>query len=475
MPAQIGHIGGALARLTPPGPRRRYPGQHVVSLARDPLALIGAMARCGDVSQIAIGPQRLVLVTHPDDIQRVLVTEQRSFTKGRALERSKVMLGEGLLTSEGSYHLRQRRLVQPAFHRERVARYAETMSAFADEADKHWRPGAVLDVHDEMMRLTLGIAAMTLFGADLDDETTEEIGRAVGLSLLMFQYTVLPFGAVLERLPLPFVRRLRRSRMRLDGLVYAMISERRREGAENREDLLSMLLAARDEDGSALTDEQLRDETITLLAAGHETTAVALSWTWYLLSQHPVVAGRLHHELDRVLGGRPPSAADVDRLVYARAVFAESMRLYPPAWVLERRAIESINLGGYNVEPGTLVIASQYLTHRDPRWWTDPERFDPGRWMATTRAGSPRPKFAYFPFGAGTRACIGEAFAWMEGILILATLAQRWSMSHDPTHPVVPAPLITLRPKYGMRMVLSSRQPPGESAGRPRGVRQEPA
>ncbi|HZS61200.1 MAG TPA: cytochrome P450 [Gemmatimonadaceae bacterium] len=437
---------------SPPRPRRCYPGHYLVTLARNPLALLRSMASCGDVSEIAIGPQRLVLASHPDDIQRILVSEQRSFRKGRALERSKLMLGEGLLTSDGAYHLRQRRLVQPAFHREQVARYAAVMADFAARADAEWRDGDVRDVHDAMMRLTLAIVCKTLFATELDAETVTEIGEAVSLSLQMFQYTVLPFGAILEQLPLPFVRRLRRARERLDKIVYDMVAELRRGEGGDRRDLPSMLLAARDADGSALTDEQIRDEIITLIAAGHETTAVALSWTWYLLSQHPVVAGRLHHELDAVLGGRTPTVADVELLVYTRAVLAESMRLYPPAWILERRAIEDVEIGGYTVRAGTLVLVSQYLAHRDPRWWSDPERFDPSRWLTSAI----RPKFAYFPFGAGTRACVGESFAWMEGILILATLAQRWQMSHDPTHEVVPEPMITLRPRYGMRMRLES-------------------
>jgi len=444
-------------RAAPPGPRRRFPGDHLIALARDPLGLIEAMARCGDVSEIRIGPQRLVLVTHPDDIQRVLVTDQRSFTKGRALERSKLMLGEGLLTSEGAVHLRQRRLIQPAFHRERVARYAESMTAFAAEGDRSWTSGAGLDVHEEMMRLTLGIAAKTLLGADLDGPTIERIGETVGLSLALFQYTVLPFGQLIEQLPLPVVRRLRRSRIALDAMVFAMIDERRRAGASDRGDLLSMLLAVRDEDGSALTEQQLRDEIITLLAAGHETTAVALSWTWYLLSRHPLAEGRLHHELRSVLRGRLPTADDLERLVYTRAVLAESMRLFPPAWVLERRAIERVEFRGYVVTPGTLVVVSQYLTHRDPRWWTEAERFYPDRWLGRSAGAASRPRFAYFPFGAGTRACIGESFAWMEGILVLATLAQRWRLIHEPGHRVVPEPMITLRPRYGMRMITERR------------------
>jgi cytochrome P450 len=272
----------------------------------------------------------------------------------------------------------------------------------------------------------------------------------------MFSYTVLPAGLVMEYLPIPWVLKLHSARRRLDKIIFKMVEERRAEGTD-RGDLLSMLIAARDAegDGSGMTDRQLRDELVTIIMAGHETTAVALSWTWYLLSQHPEVEAKLHAELDSVLGGRTPTVADLAQMPYARAVFSESMRLYPPAWTIERRAVADFEVGGYTVKRGAIVLASQYLIHRDPRWWVNPETFDPDRWF--TESVQNRHKFSYFPFGAGSRICIGEQFAWMEGILILTTLAQRWTMRHDPTHKVEKEALVTLRPKYGMRMTLARR------------------
>jgi cytochrome P450 len=242
----------------------------------------------------------------------------------------------------------------------------------------------------------------------------------------------------------------------MDEIIFQMLRERRASGKDHG-DLLSMLIIAQDTegDGGGMSDQQLRDEIVTLMMAGHETTAVALSWTFYLLSQNPEVEAELHRELDSVLGGRLPTTADLQHLTYTRMVLSESMRLYPPAWILERCAIKDCEIGGYQIKTNDLVFASQYLTHRDPRWWDNPEQFDPMRW--TPEAQASRPKFSYFPFGAGTRICIGEQFAWMEGILVLATLAQQWKMRHDPTHKVEIEPLVTLRPKYGMRMMLERR------------------
>lgn len=444
-------------RRRPPSPPARYPGHFLVTLAKNKLQLFVEMATAGDVSAIRVGPQPLVLVTDPELIQQVLVTDQKSFTKGRALERTKLLLGNGLLTSEGSFHLRQRRLAQPAFHKQRIHGYSVVMGDESAKVRDSWRNGATLDIHEEMMRLTLTIAGKTLFDADVKGDA-HVVDEAMELSLKMFQYTVLPMGAALEYIPIGWIGRLHRARARMDELIYKMIEDRRRSGTD-RGDLLSMLVAARDSEGdhSGMTDEQLRDEIVTLLMAGHETTAVAMSWTWYLLSQHPDVERTLHEEVDRVLGGRTPTSDDMMRLPYTRQVIAESMRLYPPAWIVERKAVHEVELGGYRIKPGTLVYASQYLMHRDPRWWNEPERFDPSRWAPDAPGAAERPKFAYFPFGAGTRICIGEQFAWMEAILALATLAQRWSMRHDPTHKVELEPLVTLRPKYGMRMTLVER------------------
>ena len=436
--------------------RPRYPGQLVRAFTRDSLGFLTAAAReHGDVVQWRLGTERMALVNHPDDVRDVLVTRGRSFRKGRGLERARLLLGDGLLTSEGDFHLRQRRLAQPAFHRQRVAAYGASMTALAARAGARWRPGETLDAADEMMRLALAIVGETLFGADMEGEAGE-IGEALTQALHAFSFAMLPFGELLQRATfLPPVRRFNRARARLDATVYRLIAERRA-GAGGGDDLLSMLVAARDTegDGAGMTDEQLRDEAMTILLAGHETTANALTWTWYLLSQHPAAEAALHAELADALGGRAPGADDLPRLPYARMVLAESMRLFPPAWVIGRRAVEPYAVRGETLPARTVVLVSQYVVHRDPRWWPEPERFRPERWAED--AGD-RPRFAYFPFGAGTRVCIGEQFAWMEGVLVLATIAQRWRLRLVPGHPVAPQPIVTLRPRWGMKMVAEPR------------------
>ncbi len=440
----------------PPAPRPRHFGEFLRLIATDKLELFRRMAQTGDVTQIRIGPRRVVLLMHPDDIKRVLVTQQRAFNKGRSLSRTKTLLGEGLLTAEGEFHLRQRRLVQPAFHRERFSAYGETMARYAARAHANWRDGEVRDMHADMMHLTLAIAGKTLFDADIEKDA-KDVEHAMELGLRMFKYAILPGGQILEHLPLPWVRRLHASRARMNALIYRLIAERRAEGAD-RGDLLSMLITARDEEGDAtgMTDQQLRDEVVTLLMAGHETTANALTWSWHLLSRHPEVEAKLHAELAAVLAGRTPSPADLPRLTYTRAVMAESMRLRPPAWTLERGALEDFEAGGFIIRKGATVLMPQYLVHRDPRWWgNDADRFDPDRWSVEQQAT--RPKFAYFPFGAGTRICVAEHFAWMEGTLVLAEIAQRWRMLYEEPEPPVLEPLVTLRPKGGLRMRLVRR------------------
>jgi cytochrome P450 len=375
--------------------------------------------------------------------------------KSEGLQRAKRLLGEGLLTSEGEFHLRQRRLAQPAFHRQRIAGYAATMVEYADRACDQWRAGETRDVAREMMRLTLAIAGKTLFDANVEGEA-DEIGKALTTTFDLFNTLTLPFRQLLERLPLPASKRFLKARERLDATIYRIINERRASG-EDRGDLLSMLIAARDEegDGSGMTDEQLRDEAMTIFLAGHETTANALTWTWYLLSQHPEIEARFHAEVDEVLKGALPTAEDFPRLRYTEMVFAEVMRLYPPAWVIGRRALSDHQIEGYRIPARSILLISPFVTHHDARFYPDPFRFDPERW--TPEARESRQKFSYFPFGGGPRLCIGESFAWMEGALVLATIAQRFRMRLAPGHPVEMRPLVTLRPKHGMRMILESR------------------
>jgi cytochrome P450 len=438
--------------LLPPGPRSIIPFRHLRTLQRDPIPFFARLAEeYGDASQFHVGPQQIFFFNHPDLIRELLVTQHRSFHKSRVLQRSKIIFGEGLLTSEEELHKRQRRLVQPAFHRERIARYAEVMIERA--ARLAWRDGEVLDIHQEMMRLTLSVVAKTLFDAEVDEEA-DEIGAALTSLVDLFPTLMNPIASLLRKLPLPQTIRFRRSLERLDKTVYGIIDERRKSG-HDRGDLLSMLLMAVDEegDGGSMSDQQLRDEAMTLFLAGHETTANALAWTWYLLSLNPDAANAMHRELDAILDERLPTPADYARLPYTEMVVAESMRMFPPAWAVSRLAIEDAMIGQWLVPRGAVVVAAQAVTHRDPRWFPDPDTFDPLRF--TPEAKASRPKLSYFPFGAGPRICIGEGFAWMEAVLIVATIAQRWKLellSRD----VTPQASITLRPKGGIRMRVSS-------------------
>ncbi|HEY0159863.1 MAG TPA: cytochrome P450 [Thermoanaerobaculia bacterium] len=441
--------------MVPPGPKNRFPGANLRAMQYDPLRFLTRATReHGDALSFRIGRVRLFFFSHPDLVRDVLVTRNASFIKGLALQRTKIVLGEGLLTSEGELHKRQRRLAQPAFHRERIQRYGEEMVEKALSARERWQDGQELDVAHEMMRLTLAVVAKTLFDADVDDEA-DEIGAALTELMLMFPILLHPLAPLIVRIPFfPQVRRFRKAMARLDRTIYSMIEERRRANAD-RGDLLSMLLMATDVegDGGGMTDLQLRDETMTIFLAGHETTANALAWTWYALARNPEVERELHRELDEVLGGRTPTPADYPRLPYTEMVLAESMRLFPPAWGIGRFATADAKIGEWTVPKKALVVVSQWVTHRDPRYWPDPERFDPLRFTAEAKAA--RPKMAYFPFGAGPRICIGESFAWMEGVLLLATIAQQWRFERGPD--VEPVALITLRPKTAMKMVARRR------------------
>jgi cytochrome P450 len=441
-----------------PGPRITWPGSGVFYFRRDPLNFLTRMAReYGDVARFRAGPQRIFLLSHPEHVRDVLVTHHERFHKGRALKRAKRLLGEGLLTSEGEFHRRQRRLAQPAFHRQRVNSYGSVMVDYAERAAARWREGETLDVSSEMMRLTLAIVGKTLFDADVESHA-DEVGEALTEVMELFDYLMLPFSELLEKLPLPPQRRFLRARARLDSVVYRIVEERRRVGGD-RGDLLSMLLLAVDEEGdrTGMTNEQLRDEAMTLFLAGHETTANALTWAWRLLSQNPEAEARLHEELDSVLeGGRAPKTEDFASLRYTEMVVSETMRLYPPAWAIGRLAIEDHEAGGYLIPRGSLVLVCQYVMHRDPRFFPDPERFLPERW--TPEAKAARPQFSYFPFGGGPRRCIGEGFAWMEAVLVLATLARRWRLRPAHAAAVEARPRITLRPKGPVPMIVERRE-----------------
>lgn len=428
--------------------------------AQDPLGFFANLARAyGDLAHVRTAGGHLFLVNDPRHVRDVLVTHQNKFHKGRGLERARRLLGNGLLTSEDALHLRQRRLIQPAFHRDAVASYASVMTEHADRVRSRWTDAATIDASDEMMRLTLAIVGKTLFDADVESQA-RDVGQALTEVMNSFWMMMLPFADILERLPVPSLRRSRAARGQLDRIVYRMIADRRRSPTD-RGDLLSMLLMAQDEEqdegapGRGMSDDQVRDEAMTIFLAGHETTANALAWTWYLLSQSPEVETRLHEEVDRVLGARLPTIGDIPSLPFVEKVITESMRLYPPAWIIGRRAQEDYPLDGYIAPAGSIVFMSPYLLHRDPRRYPEPDHFMPGRWTPEFKASLP--PFAYLPFGGGARRCIGESFAWMELVLVLSTIAQRWKLRLVPGHPVVPQPVITLRLKHGLRMTVHRR------------------
>jgi cytochrome P450 len=435
-----------------PGPRSFANFREVIALRRDPLAFLTRLAReYGPISKFSVGKLRFFHFTSPEAVREILITHHERMHKGRALQRAKVLLGDGLLTSEDEFHKRQRRLVNPAFHRERLPGYAREMIAAAERVAEGWRDGARTDIASEMMALTLEVVGRTLFSTDLRGQASE-IGQAMHDIMLSMNRLISPLASLLNYVPLPGTYRYWRARFHLERAVTTMIRERRASGRDHG-DLLSMLLLARDEDGGpGMTDQQVRDEAMTIFLAGHETTSNALTWTWYLLAQHPVVETRLHAELDSVLAGRPPTFDDYPKLAYTERVLSESMRLYPPAWIVGRTAMEDLEVTGHRIPAKSILLVSQYLIHRLPEYFPDPESFDPDRFLPEAIAA--RPKLSYFPFGAGPRQCAGEAFAWMEGVLVLATLAQHWRARIIPDQPVELLPAITLRPRHGLQMTL---------------------
>jgi cytochrome P450 len=419
----------------------------------DPLKYFtGLMREYGDLVSLRVLNFRILLLNHPDHIEDVLVNHPRKFIKGRVLQANKRVFGRGLLTSEGDFWLRQRRLAQPAFHRGRIAGYASTMVEYTERLLHEWQDGEERDIHKEMMRLTLQIVGKTLFDADVERDA-QEVGKSLELLLELganFRRTIF----IPQWLPTPTNLLLERAIRQIEKVLYRIIAEKRASGRDSG-DLLSMMLAAQDEDGSRMTDQQLRDEAITLFLAGHETTANTLSWTWWLLAQNPAVEAKLHAELRTVLAGRAPSLDDLPKLVYTNHVITESMRLYPPAWGTARTAIEDHEIAGYAVPKGSGVSFAQWTVHRDARWYDAPEEFRPERWEGDLLKRIPR--FAYFPFGGGPRQCIGNTFALMETALTLATIAQQYRFRLVAGHPVVPLASITLRPRHGIRAVMEAR------------------
>ena len=449
------------ATTFPPGPRPKLGAfANLLAFRRDPPGfLLDLTRRYGPVSSFRLAGRQIYFFSDPEAVREVLVTQSAAMNKGYLIKRVRMLmgsiLGNGLLISEGRFHAQQRRLVAPAFHRERLAGYGRMATDAAREQMSGWIDGASLDLAAEISELTLVLVARALFSADLTG-TARGIGDALTRTMSLIDrlrspLSMLPWSGA--------IRDYHRSKAELDGMVAQIIDARRHEDEQDHGDLLSMLLLTKDEEtgGPGMTDTQIRDEVMTIMLAGHETTASALAWSFHLLAAYPEAEARLHAELDAMLpDGVVPEFADLPRLPYTRQVFTEAMRLYPPAWGLLRRTTEPVEIAGWKLPADTTCILSPFATHRDPRWFPEPEKFLPERW--TEEAKAARPKYAYLPFGGGPRGCAGESFAWMEGILVLATLARRWKFAPPPgSPPPEPFAAVTLRPRHGVPMQLTAR------------------
>ncbi|MFL6360242.1 MAG: cytochrome P450 [Nitrososphaeraceae archaeon] len=477
----------------PPGPSSRLPLKLVFDFLRDPLTVLHNLSKeYGDISHFKFGKNHIYLLNNPDYIKEVLVNYDNNFIKSRGLQLAKRILGEGLLTSEGELHRRQRQLIQPVFHPDEIPSYANIMTDYTLNISSRWYYHATIDIHTEFMHLTLAIVSKTFFNVSIEESEIKEIDQYVTTIIEHFNRARMPFAGIIEKVPLPSNMRFHHAKKHLDRMIHRIIDNhvnsdsgnndhnKQQNGSHSHKDLISLLLqgqadsyiSASENDKavnksnknihniiySSTNRQQLRDNVMTIFLAGHETVANALTWTFYLLSQNPREEEVLHEEVDSVLDDNDhtvPTAKDISKLEYTQRVFAESMRLYPPAWAIGRQAIEDCKIGDYIIPAGSSILMSQYLMHHDSRYFPEPERFDPERWNPQEKAK--RPRFSYFPFGGGVRSCIGETFAWMEGILVIATIARRWKMRVMSGHPIVLQPLVTLRPKHGMQMRLIDR------------------
>ena len=448
----------------PPGPKGHFLLGSIVEMSRD---WLGFYQRCaeqyGDVVLVRLAHVPVYLIAHPRDIETVLVTNTANFTKSsdyRALAR---VLGKGLLTSEGDFWRRQRGLIQPAFHKQNIQAYAQVMTAATARILDSWKDGEERNLHDDMMRVTLEIVAQCLYSAEVSGDA-ERVGKA--MEVVMERFVTNASLAVLFPfdIPLVFVRRESRAIRTLNEIIGGIIQERRASN-QKHENLLDMLLRARDADGNPMSDTQLRDEVMTLFLAGHETTAIALSWACYLIAQHADVEAALARELQEVLGIRAPAPDDLPRLRYTEMVLKETLRLYPAVWGIGRKAIADCELGGYGIPAGSNIFILQWRTQRDARFFPDPERFDPERWRDDPLRSGKIPRYAYFPFGGGPRVCVGASFAMMEATLLLAMIQQRFHLELVPNHPIEILASVTLRPKHGIKMIAQSRNENAGNAG----------
>jgi cytochrome P450 len=439
----------------PPGPKGSLIMGVMREFNRDTLGFIERCRDYGDVAHSRFLYVHAYFLYNPSDIETLLTTNAKSYRKAESLRSPFFarLVGNGLVTSEGDFWRRQRRLVQPAFHRQRISSYGDVMVEYTQRAIANWQHGERRDIARDMTRLTLEIVVKTLFNSDISNDA-DHIGEILSGLVKPFASQATVKWILDNRLPTPGHRRYFNAVSEIDRIVFRIIAERRANGYDQG-DLLSMLLQAQDDDGTRMSDAQLRDEVMTLFLAGHETTALALSWSWYLLATHPDAEQKFHAELDEVLGGRAPNISDLPKLKYTEMIVKEAMRLYPPAYAVGREALEETEIGGYRVPKGTQLFAFQWVTHRDPRWFNEPEVFKPERWSA--EISEQLPKYAYFPFGGGPRQCIGNYFAMMEIVLVLATIGQRFRFSLDPNHKVEVLPVLSLRPKDGIKVIVEKQ------------------
>ena len=438
----------------PPGPKGHFIVGVLPEIRRDELDFLNRCVReYGDIVHVRVVNQPAYILSHPRDIEYVLLTNSTNFIKSVFLRESRALFGNGLLTSDGRLWQQQRRLLQPAFRHDHVLAYSRIMVDSAERAMAAWQDGEVRDVHQEMTRLTLEIVSRILFGEDMASDA-EEACEAFGVFFEQFDDR---FGLYLipEWLPTPENIRYRRAIRRLDKIIERVISHRRASQGLSG-DVLSSLLRARAENGVGMSEVQLRDEMMTLFFTGHETTALALSWTWYLLAQSPEAETKLFEEVDRVLQGRAPTVEDLPQLRYVDMVMKESLRLYPPAYGVVREAVKDCEIGGYRIPAGATLAMFQWVVHRDPRFFDRPEEFVPERWTIDFEKRLPR--CAYFPFGAGPRVCIGNSFALTELPLLIATIARNFQFRLVPEHRVAVNPSLTLRPRRGIKAVVKQRQ-----------------
>ncbi|AFY33811.1 cytochrome P450 [Calothrix sp. PCC 7507] len=435
-----------------PGPERNSVVGSLLDFGREPLEFLTRCGReYGEIVPMYLGLKPACLLTKPDYIEQVL-KERNLFIKSRGLRALKSLLGEGLLSSEGESWLHQRRLLQPVFHQKRIASYGDVMVTYTEQMLENWQDGETRDVHQDMMRLTLNIVMQTIFNRDLSNGEAQDVAHALDVAMDWFESKRKQNFIFLEWFPIPENIRYKNAIQQMDRTIYQMINQRRASG-ENPGDLLSMLMEARDEaDGSQMSDRQLRDEIATLMLAGHETTSNTLTGVWVLLSRYPDVRSKLLAELQQVLGERSPSIADIPKLPYTEMVIKEAMRIFPPVFMMAREATQDCEIGGYEVPSGCMLMMSQWVMHRHPRHFEDSEVFRPERWANDLEKNLPRG--VYFPFGDGPRICIGKSFALMEAVLLLATIAQKFELILVPDHPIVPQASITLRPAYGIKVVL---------------------